>query len=199
MQRPQTFCLLRGSGVQAGAERPQARARGRGPRPARSPGGCTARAPSRAWGPVPARAAWKTTGCSGPTGVSAEATGPPREGGSAPLRLASVPRVRSRRSAGTRSWQVAGHWGAAGPGRPGRGAVVGEGRTGASRGLPRSQGGEVGARVSSSPAEMRVLLGLALRGRLEYFPRAGLRTLVGFSTRAGLFRFPLASPSDLDL
>lgn len=164
--------------------------------------GCTARAPSRAWGPVPARAAWKAAGCSGPAGGSAEATGPLREGGSVPLRASPL---RPASVAGAPRGPGAGRWGDTGGrrGRGGREAGPWSGwRCGPHWGVqrpPRSQGGEVGARVGSSPAEMRALLGLALRGRLEYFSHAGLHTLVGFSTRAGLFRFPFAAPSDLDL
>lgn len=105
-----TFLLLRGKGrKQEASERRRVRgAEGRGLRAARA---AALRARRPAWGPVPARAAWKVAGCCCPAGGSAAATGPLREGGRAPLRLASAPRVRSRRSAGTRSRQVAGHWG----------------------------------------------------------------------------------------
>lgn len=153
--------------MQAGGERPQARARGRGPRPARLH---CARAEPRV-GPGSGARGVEGGGLQRPgwrlrRGHGTAAGGRER----APTRLASAPRVRSRRSAGTRSWQVGGTLGGDGAGeagRPGRGAVGGAGRTGASRGLPVPRAGEVGARVGSSPAEMRALLGLALRGRLE--------------------------------
>lgn len=120
MQRPQTFRLLRGSRVQAGGERPQARARGRGPRPERLH---CARAEPRV-GPGSGARGVEGGGLQRPgwrlrRGHGTAAGGRER----APTRLASAPRVRSRRSAGTRSWQVGGHWGATGPGRPGGRAV----------------------------------------------------------------------------
>lgn len=198
MQQPQTFPLLRGKGAQAGGERAQARARGRGPRPARSPGGCTARAPTRV-GPGSGARGVESGGLLLPCWRLRGGHGTP--GGSAPLRLASAPRVRSRGSAGTRSRQVAGRWGLRDreAGRPGRKAVGGAGRTevlGGLLGRVRA-GGEMGACGACSLAEMSAWLRPALPGRLGYLPRVTAHP--GGFPHAGLFRFSLSSPSDLDL
>lgn len=187
MQQPQTFPLLRGKGAQAGGERAQARARGRGPRPARSPSGCTARAPTRV-GPGSGARGVEGSGLLLPGGRLRGGHGTPaggQESAPAPGLCAPRPQPALR---GDPEQAGGGTLGAAGPGgrEPGPQGGGGAGLLEVPGGLPgRGRAGvEVGARFACSLAEMGARLRPALPGCPEYLPRAGLRTLVGSHTPA---------------
>jgi hypothetical protein len=138
------FCLLRGAGAQgrrgAGWRRASADAcAGPRPRPARSPGGCTARAPTRV-GPGSARAARRRpagrgrvrsgSGAVGGSAVggSAAGHGTPAPGGErAPLLFPAA-------AAGTPREPGGGRWGGGARGLPGRELRAG---AGGGAGVPR--------------------------------------------------------------